>query len=212
MAKTYGDAEVIMRRVVGQNDGDDPDATTDLFIRYLSDFVTLIMGQDIKSQDLYSWFAFDTVSDQDTYDFKDQGFTNIFPLVRADGNDMRYWEDPDRFFDIWPDTVDSTTNTGRPTDMLFYNNQLLLRPVPDQAYEIKLRGYKELPSVTDGSTKLEQDYFLRYIAYGASLDYLTDFGDHETYTKIFPIYQRYRSLVLTRTAAQQLTQRPLPAL
>ncbi len=212
MSKTYGDARDIMRRVIGQNDGDDPDATGDLLLTYLSDFVSLIMGQDIKSVDLYSWFTFNTVANQDTYAFKDQGFTNIFPRARADGNDMRYWESPDRFYDIWPDTVDTTSTTGRPTDMLFYNNEILLRPVPDQVYEIKLKGYKDLPEVNDGSSELQQSYWLRYIAYGAALDYLADFSDFETYEKVFPVYQRYRSLVLTRTAVQQLTQRPLPAL
>lgn len=216
MAKTYGDVVTLMRRIVGENDGDDPDATDDIFLGYVSDFVSLIMGQDIKTDDLWSWFEFDTVVGQDIYAFKDQGYTNIMPpAFVTDSNNgdtrLRWFQNPSSFFEAHPINVAAEQN-GRPFDLLFYNNQITLRPAADAVYAIKIRAYIDLPEVTDGTTLLNQDYYLRYIAYGASLDYFADYANYEDHDKIYPIFRRYRALVLNRKAKQEMNTRAPQAL
>ena len=59
---------------------------------------------------------------------------------------------------------------------------------------------------------IDQEYFLRYIAYGTAMDYLADFGLFEILAQIEPVYRRYKSLVMMRTAKQATTQRAIPAL
>jgi hypothetical protein len=212
MPKTYGDAIDIMRRVIGRSGQDDPDATDGVLLSYLGDFTSLIMGQDIKSHDLYSYFEFNTLAGQDTYPFKGERFTNIFPNVTASGFKMRYHQNPNIFFNYYPETQDWTLQQRRPTDLLFYNDEILLRPVPDDSYLIKMKGYKEIIPPAISNTAIPQDYMLRYIAYGASMDWLADFGEDDLMAKKFPTFTRYRALVTSRTAVQNLTQRPIPAL
>lgn len=221
MAKTYNDVLTLMRRIIGENDGNDPDATNELLLDYIANFTKIIMGQEIKSFDLYTWFDFPTVVDQDTYDFKDQGFTNITPPIYAidtNNNDTRinYFQDPERFYRRHP--VNNTNEvSGRPFDLLFYDNELLIRPKADAVYTIRIRAYKELsvPSsggVLDPTADIDQEYYLRYTAYGSSLDYFADFGNMEDYQKYEPVFKRYRNLVLMRKAKQATTQRTKQAI
>lgn len=218
MAKTFNDVITIMKRVIGENDGNDPDATNDILLDYVGNFYRLIMGQEIKSFDLYSYFEFSTVVDQDEYTWKDQGFTNIMnPIYAIDSNNadtiVDFYMNPKLFFDRHP-VNNNNENSGRPFSLLLFNDIITIRPKPDQVYTIKARAYKELTAPTAGTAtnNIDQEYFLRYIAYGASLDYFADFGNYENYAAIEPIFKRYRNLVMARTAKQNTTQRALPAL
>jgi len=210
-----------MRRIVGENDGNDPDATNQILLDYIANFYKLIMGQEIKSFDLYTWFEFPTVIDQDVYAFKDQGFTNITPplyAIDANNNNTRvnYFQDPQRFYERHP-VNNINEDSGRPFDLLFYDDELLIRPKADAVYTIRIRAYKELsiPSSggeLDATADIDQEYFLRYIAYGASLDYLADFGNMEDYARFEPVFKRYRNAVLMRKAKQATTQRTKQAI
>jgi len=216
MAKTFGDAATIMRRVIGENDGNDPDATSDLILDYLGNAYQFIMGQEIKSFDLYTWFEFTTTVGEETYTFKDQGYTNIMPPVYCiDSNNgdtrVNYFQDTESFYRRHP-VNDANEDSGRPFDLLFFNNEITIRPKADAVYTIKMRAYKELQAPTTSTTNLEQDYFLRYLAYTAALDYFADFGNIEDYAKYEGIQKRYKNLVLMRTAKQATTQRTKQAL
>jgi len=214
--RTYGDVLTLMRRIVGENDGSDPDATDTIFMEYIQNFVEMVMGQDVKLFDLYTWFEFDTVADQETYVFKDQGYTNLYPpayVIDSNASDTRlnFFQSPELFFRR--NSVDATNqDTSRPGDMLFYNDEVILRPVPNDVYTIKMRAYTDLPQDLTQNDNVPQRYYVRYIAYGASLDYMADFGNDEDYAKKKPIFDRYKSLVLKRTAEQMTTQRGVQAL
>lgn len=217
MAKTFNDVITLMRRIIGENDGDDPDATNDLLLDYVANFYKIIMGQEIKSFDLYTWFEFQTVIDQETYTFKDQGFTNILPPIWAvDSNNadtrVNYFQNTADFYRRHTVEVDAE-QSGRPWDLLFFNDEITIRPKPDAVYTIRMKAYKELSILNNDPTQnIDQEYFLRFIAYGASLDYLADFANYENYAQIEPIYKRYRNLVMMRKAKQETTQRAQPAL
>lgn len=221
MAKSFNDAVTIMKKVVGEQDGQNPDATNSEFLAYVVDFYELQMSTDVESYDLSGFWTFTTVANTDTYSFKDEGYVFLSPpiyLTDSDSNDVKltWYQSPDMFYRVHP--VDNTNETaGKPFDALFYQDQLLLRPKPDDAYTITVKAYKSLSVPTvggdpDGTADIEQDYFVRYLAYGASLDYLSDYGDFETYAKVAEVFKRYRSLVLMKTAKQFRSQRPKPAL
>jgi hypothetical protein len=215
-ARTYGDVVNLMKRIVGENDGQDPDATDSIFLEYIQNFTEMIMGNDVKLFDLATWFEFDTVVDQEVYPFKDQGYTNLYnPCYVTDSNNsdtkLRFFMDPEIFYQRNP-LVPQQQDTGRPGDLLFYNDEIILRPVPDDIYRIRIRAYTDLPEGITQNDEVPQRYYVRYIAYGASLDYMSDFGNDEDYAKKKPIYDRYRSIVLKRTADQYTTQRGKQAL
>lgn len=216
MAKTYGDVVTLMRTIIGERDGNDPDATEDVLLGYVSDFASFVMGQDVKTHDLWSYFEFDTVVGQDVYTFKNQGYTNIHPpgyvTDSNNGDTELYWyQDPKDFYVRHPINVAAEQN-GRPFDILYYDDQITLRPAADAVYSIKLKAYTELAEVTDGTTNIPQNYYFYYMAYGPSLDYLAAHGRFEEYAQIKPVFDRYRRLVLNRRAKQEVIERAPQAL
>jgi hypothetical protein len=118
-----------------------------------------------------------------------------------------WFQDPQDFYRHWPDRLLYTPQ--RPTAVLYYNNELTFRGPPDREYHIKIQAYhEEVEFGAQGST--EADYMFRYLAYGASLDIFSDFGEMDKWREIFPVFQRYRALVYSRTYCQYQNQRPSP--
>ena len=91
---------------------------------------------------------------------------------------------------------------ARPQGVLFYNNELTFRPIPDQVYQITMQGF-----VTTTQFALVGDLpvFTEWgelIALGASLDILLDRGDLAAYNNIYPIFKRYENVALGRYVQQ----------
>ena len=220
--RSFSDVLTIMRRVIGEQDGNDPDATAAILEQYVIDFYELEVSQEAELHDLWSYWDFSTVINQDEYTFKDQGFSFVDPVAYlTDSNNattqMTFWTDPGMFFSIHP--LDDTVQTaGRPSDYLLYNDKVTLRPKPDQIYSIKIKAYKELAVPVDGNgdfvtgSDIDQNYYLRWIAYGAAVDYLADHGQHEMLGTVKQLYNSYRAMVMKRTSKQKRSQRPIPAL
>ena len=121
--------------------------------------------------------------------------------------ELWWFQNPAEFYAHWPDRVIYTPQ--RPTSVLYYNNELTFRGPPDREYHIKIQAYhEELEFTADGS--INADYLFRYLAYGASLDIFSDFGEMDKWRDIFPVFQRYRALVYSRTYCQYQNQRPSP--
>jgi len=121
--------------------------------------------------------------------------------------ELWWFQDPQDFYAHWPDRLNYVPQ--RPTSVLYYNNELTFRGPPDQAYHIKIQAYHEEVQF-DQSGSLNSDYLFRYLAYGASLDIFSDFGEMDKWREIFPVFQRYRALVYSRTYCQYQNQRPSP--
>ena len=121
--------------------------------------------------------------------------------------ELWWFQSPQDFYQHWPDRLIYTPQ--RPTAVLYYNNELTFRGPPDREYHIKIQAYhEEIEWNGDGS--LRSDYLFRYLAYGASLDIFSDFGEMDKWRDVFPVFQRYRALVYARTYCQYQNQRPSP--
>lgn len=121
--------------------------------------------------------------------------------------DLWWFQSPADFYAHWPDRLNYTPQ--RPTAVLYYNNELTFRGPPNTEYHIKIQAYKEeLAWNEDGS--IDAAYLFRYLAYGASLDIFSDFGEMDKWRDIWPVFQRYRALVYARTNCQYQNQRPSP--
>ncbi len=131
----------------------------------------------------------------------------LSPNVNEFSFNLWWFQDPADFYAHWPDRLNYTPQ--RPTAVLYYNNELTFRGPPDTEYHIKIQAYKEEVEFTaDGS--INADYLFRYLAYGASLDIFSDFGEMDKWRDIFPVFQRYRALAYSRTYCQYQNQRPSP--
>ena len=96
---------------------------------------------------------------------------------------------------------------SRPLSVLYYDNQFVLRPVPDQPYKITIEAYT-LPSellLSAQSPELEQWWQL--IAYGAAIKILQRRFDYDGVALITPEFKNQENLALSRTVVQQTTQR-----
>jgi hypothetical protein len=105
--------------------------------------------------------------------------------------------------------------------MLYYGNELVFRTIPDTTYIVNIYGYKRVGDYSgnavgdepyDGtSDNLPFDHWLRYVAYGAALEYAMDYSIDPTRIQIISkTYARHRELVLTRTHNQIKISRCVP--
>ncbi|MDX1532850.1 MAG: hypothetical protein R3230_01435 [Nitrosopumilaceae archaeon] len=96
---------------------------------------------------------------------------------------------------------------GRPTSLLYFDNNFTLRPVPDRAYTISMEVYKRPTTLANDSDSPELDQWWQYIAFGAAKKVLEDRTDFEGVARLLPALQEQELLVQRRTIVQQTSQR-----
>lgn len=99
---------------------------------------------------------------------------------------------------------------GRPESILMYNNQFQLFPVPDQAYIIKMRAYSVVTELVNATDTPDLNEWGPMIAYGASRDIFSDFGELDAYAETTQLYKEQKNYVLTRTCQDLLNTRSTP--
>jgi hypothetical protein len=105
----------------------------------------------------------------------------------------------------------------RPQGVLFFQNQLTFRPIPDTVYQIRLQGYiNPLALVNDSDPAFSSVYqptFIEWgpcLAYGASMEIFADRGDTDGQTVCYNNLKRFEAVALARYVQQMQSQRPLP--
>lgn len=96
---------------------------------------------------------------------------------------------------------------SRPTDMLFYNNQFVMRPIPDDCYVIDMIAYilpTELISTSDDPVLKE---WWQLLAYGASTKVYADFPDPEGMQHAQALLHEQLDMMESRTCKQLSNQR-----
>ena len=96
---------------------------------------------------------------------------------------------------------------SRPLAILFYQNILTLRPVPDQSYLVKLNAYKRPTALLSSGESPELQQWWQYLAYGASKKIFEDSQDPEGLRAIAVGLNEQERLVLRRTLVIRTTQR-----
>jgi hypothetical protein len=98
---------------------------------------------------------------------------------------------------------------SRPTCAMFFQDQILLYPIPDQAYTVSFEVYKYptsfLASQTTNTPQVQEWWQL--LAYGAADKIFADNGDLENMTKFRPLLDEQMNLCLRRTIVQQTSER-----
>lgn len=216
----------IMRNVTGRVDKNDPAFTDAIMYDYLNAFLQQQHPQEVRIYENKTWwdFSIDTTTDDPMdVDLDELGFSTIGPIAyisytTGDTSSFKlfWYEDPKDFYRRWPWNQQFVEQM--PTAVLYYNNQLTFRGPPDQLYNIRISAYKIDYSFVGGSNSNSQStlsnvpsaYLTRYLAYGASLDILSDFGEMDRYQEVFQVYRRYRGQVMARTWDQLESQRTAP--
>lgn len=98
---------------------------------------------------------------------------------------------------------------SRPQSVVFFQDQFILYPPPDQAYTVSFEAYKYpaafLASQTTSTPQLNEWWQL--LAYGAADKIFGDFGDFENLAKFRQLLKEQMDLVLRRTIVQQTSER-----
>ncbi len=127
-------------------------------------------------------------------------------------NQLWIFQDPGQFYSRWGILNTEILVKGYPTEMLYYGTEMVFRTIPDQAYIVQIFGYKIVPTFSgEGDPQIPFDWWMRYIAYGAALNYAIDYRFEDS--KIAQLtrgYNRERKLLLTRTHNQIKLSRAAP--
>ena len=96
---------------------------------------------------------------------------------------------------------------SRPQQLMFFQDQLYLYPIPDQGYTVSFEAYK-LPTALANSTDSPQlKEWWQLLAYGAADKIFAANADFENLAKFRPLLEEQMKLVLRRTIVQQTSER-----
>lgn len=118
----------------------------------------------------------------------------------------------------FPTNIPTTSNimakyvpyvASRPDAMLFYQNFMFLRPVPDEVYKVDVEVYSRPTQLLDSNPNALPDVeqWWQFIALGAARKILQDRLDNDSLASIEPFYQEQMNLVMYRTATQLANER-----
>ncbi len=98
----------------------------------------------------------------------------------------------------------SQYQTGRPFSLLFWNNELTIRPVPKHIHKIEVETYLTPVQFMETTDSPILNQWWQYIAYGAACEILRDRQDFEGVSNLQEGMMRQEALVLERQAIEEL--------
>lgn len=92
--------------------------------------------------------------------------------------------------------------SGLPRAMLFYDNVITLRNVPDKQYVVECDAYLTPAAYLNSNDAIQYGYMSEYIARGAARKILSDTGDQEQLNFYEPMFREQEILVWKRSQRQ----------
>jgi hypothetical protein len=96
---------------------------------------------------------------------------------------------------------------NRPQAVLFYQNTITLRPVPDKPYPVEFEAFLTPAALLSATDNPELKQWWQYLAYGAAKKIFEDSQDPEGVDQIMKGFKEQESLVLNRHIVQQTNER-----
>lgn len=115
-----------------------------------------------------------------------------FPVAPAAGTMINVWA--------------ATYQVGRPYNLLFWNNELTIRPVPDNVYLCEVEVYQTPTQFMSVNDHPILNQWAQYIAYGAAMEILRDRQDMEGVENLKEGFMRQEGLVLERQSIEEINQ------
>lgn len=100
----------------------------------------------------------------------------------------------------------ATYQVGRPYNLLFWNNELTIRPVPDNVYLCEVEVYQTPAQFMQTTDNPVLNQWAQYLAYGSAIEILRDRQDMEGVQNLTEGFQRQEALVLERQAVEEINQ------
>ncbi len=115
-----------------------------------------------------------------------------FPVAPAAGTNINVWA--------------AQYQVGRPYNLLFWNNELTIRPVPDNVYLVEVETYQTPAQFMQTTNHPVLNQWAQYIAYGAAREILRDRQDMDGVAILKEGFDRQEALVLERQAVEEIGQ------
>lgn len=96
---------------------------------------------------------------------------------------------------------------SRPQSVVFFEDQFILYPVPDQAYTVSFEVYKYPTALASATQSPQLQEWWQLLAYGAASKIFADNADMEDLQKFRPLLEEQLKLVQRRTVVQQTSER-----
>lgn len=125
-----------------------------------------------------------------TVDYISTQINLLLPVPPAAGTMLNIWA--------------ATYQTGRPYNLLWWNNQIEIRPVPDNVYLCEIEVYQSPSQFMSLNDVPVLNQWSQYLAYGAALEILRDRQDMEGIENLMEGFKRQEALVLERQAVEEL--------
>jgi len=109
---------------------------------------------------------------------------------------------PGSQLNIWA----ATYQVGRPYNLLFWNNELTVRPVPDNVYLCEVEVYQTPVQFMKLTQNPVLDQWAQYIAYGVAREILRERQDMEGVENLREGFERQEALVLERQSIEEIAQ------
>jgi hypothetical protein len=106
---------------------------------------------------------------------------------------------------IWAETVPYIA--ARPTSLMYWQNQFVVRPVPDNSYIMEINMMRNPTSLINDLDQPELLEWWKLLAYGAANQILIDNGDYEILTNLRPQFEEQILLAQRRVIIQGTSQR-----
>ena len=96
---------------------------------------------------------------------------------------------------------------SRPSAMLFFQNKMYLRPIPDASYQVEVQAYQTFTSFAASNDTPYIKQWWQFIALGTALKIFEDVGDFEAIVQYRPLFEEQRCLAQRRTLVEQANER-----
>lgn len=133
------------------------------------------------------------VTPNNTVNYVTGAFTITFPAAPASG--------------VLINSQTVPQNCALPQALLYYDNQFVLRPLPDQPYAVNFEAYIRPTALLSEGQSPQLEEWWQFIAYGASKKIFEDRMDMESVQMILPEYKKQEALCLRRTIVQYTNER-----
>ena len=94
-----------------------------------------------------------------------------------------------------------------PQAMCFFEDKFILRPIPDQPYQINFEVYARPAQLMETSSVPQLEEWWQYISYGSALKVFQDRMDLESVELIMPEFKKQQNLCNRRTVVQLTNER-----
>lgn len=96
---------------------------------------------------------------------------------------------------------------SRPQSVMFYQDQIYMYPIPDQAYTVSFEAYKYPTALANSTDNPQLIEWWQTLSMGAALKIFEDNADLDSIAKFRPLLDEYLRKILRRSIVQQTSER-----